>query len=210
MRSELALGFDTSGPHCTAALVWPGGALNLHEEMARGQAERLMPMLAELLGEAGADWPDIGVLAVGCGPGNFTGVRIAVSAARGLALGLDVPAVGVSLFEARAFGLPRPLRVIDETRGGMVQGQDFPAAGPAGAPWLAAAEKVGAFGGNVTGSAAAGGLAPALPLAEAIARIGLSRAHAGGDGRLPRPAPLYLRPADAEPRREPGPLILDV
>jgi len=205
LRSEPALGFDTSGPHCAAALVWRGGVLNRHEAMARGQAERLMPMLEELLAEAGAGWGDIAVLAVGCGPGNFTGLRIAVSAARGLALGLGVPAVGVSLFEARAFGLPRPLRVLEEARGGMVLVQDFTEAGAAGPARIAAPGELAGFAGPSTGPAAPEGLVPALPLAEAIARIGLSRAHLPA----PRPAPLYLRPADAAPRSEPAPLILD-
>lgn len=205
MRSELALGFDTSGAHCAAALVGPGKVLNRHEAMARGQAERLMPMLEELLAEAGAGWHDLAVLAVGCGPGNFTGVRIAVSAARGLALGLGVPAVGVSLLEARAFGLPRPLRVVEATRDSLVHVQEFDEAGAVGSPRLASTADLPVFSGHITGSAAPGAAAPALPLAEAIARIGLARAHRPG----PRPAPLYLRPPDAAPRSEAGPLILD-
>ena len=61
--------------------------------MPRGQAERLMSLLNELLEEASLDWSDIGKIGVCTGPGNFTGIRIAVSAARGLALGLEIPAV---------------------------------------------------------------------------------------------------------------------
>jgi tRNA threonylcarbamoyladenosine biosynthesis protein TsaB len=68
-----------------------------------------MPMLDAVLAEAGKDWRDLTALGVGVGPGNFTGIRLAVAAARGLALGLRIPAVGVSVFEARAHGLPRPL-----------------------------------------------------------------------------------------------------
>ena len=64
--------------------------------MAKGQAERLMPMLEELLAEAGIAWRIFAPLAVGTGPGNFTGVRISVAAARGLALGLGIPAIGVT------------------------------------------------------------------------------------------------------------------
>ena len=59
--------------------------------MARGQAERLVPMLEEMLAEAGLGWRDLDALGVCTGPGNFTGIRISVSAARGLALALDVP-----------------------------------------------------------------------------------------------------------------------
>lgn len=73
-----------------------------HEEMARGQAERLMPMLQAMLAGEGMVWEELDAIAVGTGPGNFTGIRIAVAAARGLALGLGIPAVGVSGFEALA------------------------------------------------------------------------------------------------------------
>jgi len=71
-----------------------------YEEMKKGQAERLFPMLEAVLGEVGAVWEELDAIGVGTGPGNFTGIRIAVSAARGLSLSLDVPAVGVSGFEA--------------------------------------------------------------------------------------------------------------
>jgi tRNA threonylcarbamoyladenosine biosynthesis protein TsaB len=57
-------------------------------------------------------------MAVGTGPGNFTGVRIAVAAARGLALAAGRPAVGVTRLEALAHGLPRPLTVIEDARRG--------------------------------------------------------------------------------------------
>ncbi|WP_444870364.1 tRNA (adenosine(37)-N6)-threonylcarbamoyltransferase complex dimerization subunit type 1 TsaB [Rhodobacter capsulatus] len=112
MRSEpLVLGFDTSAAHCAAALVRGGTVLATRaEDMAKGQAERLMPLLEELLAEAGLGWHDLDALGVGTGPGNFTGVRISVAAARGLALGLGIPAVGVSVFEALAQDAPPPGR----------------------------------------------------------------------------------------------------
>lgn len=74
--------------------------------MDKGQAERLIPLLELVLSEAAMDWSDVAALAVGTGPGNFTGVRIAVAAARGLALGLGVPAIGVTRLEALAHGHP--------------------------------------------------------------------------------------------------------
>ena len=98
----LVLGFDTSGPHCAAALLRGTDVLmNRVEKMGRGQAERLMVLLEEILAEAGVPWTALDALGVGVGPGNFTGIRISVSAARGLALGLGIPAVGVDGFEAR-------------------------------------------------------------------------------------------------------------
>jgi len=62
------------------------------EPMVRGQAERLFPMIEDLLLSAGVTWPEIDTIGVGTGPGNFTGIRISVSAARGLALALGIPA----------------------------------------------------------------------------------------------------------------------
>lgn len=189
--------------------------------MATGQAERLMPLLEDLLAAAGIGWRDLSTLAVGTGPGNFTGVRIAVAAARGLALALGVPAVGVTLFEARAHGLPRPLRVIEDARRGMVYLQDFPATGANSPARLAEAGALPPWSGAVAGSAAQPGaaLSPAMPLAEAIARVAAARIDAaridaartaGGQEGLaqPRPAPFYLRGADAAPPSDPPPVIL--
>jgi tRNA threonylcarbamoyladenosine biosynthesis protein TsaB len=76
--------------------------------MARGQSERLVPMLEDLLAEGGVAWRDLDAIGVGIGPGNFTGIRIAVATARGLALGLRVPAVGVTGFDAPALLPARP------------------------------------------------------------------------------------------------------
>jgi tRNA threonylcarbamoyl adenosine modification protein YeaZ len=124
------LAFDTSAAHCAAALLWDGGLILRDEAMDKGQAERLIPLLEEVLAEAGLGWRDLKAIAVGTGPGNFTGVRIAVAAARGLALGLGIPAVGVTRLEALAFGLPRPVTVIEDARRGEVYVQVFNPDGP--------------------------------------------------------------------------------
>ena len=97
----LIVAFDTSAAHCAAALLSGDRVLAARaEEMGRGQAERLMPLLEEMLADAGAAWRDLARIGVGVGPGNFTGIRISVSAARGLALALGVPAIGVTTFDA--------------------------------------------------------------------------------------------------------------
>ncbi|TAG23810.1 MAG: tRNA (adenosine(37)-N6)-threonylcarbamoyltransferase complex dimerization subunit type 1 TsaB, partial [Rhodobacterales bacterium] len=182
---------------------WDGGLILRHEPMEKGQAERLMPLLEEVLAEAGLHWPALRAIAVGTGPGNFTGVRIAVAAARGLALGLGIPAVGVTRLEALAEGLPRPLTVVEDARRGEVYVQSFTAtsAGPAGLVPQEAAVQTGPVTGSAAGPAA---LLPALPIAEAIARIGAIRALTP----QPRPAPFYLRGADAAPPSDPPPVIL--
>lgn len=196
MPSEpLTLGFDTSAAHCAAALVSGQRVLAFAcEEMARGQAERLMGVLEEVLAEAGTSWQDLSRIGVGVGPGNFTGIRIAVSAARGLALGLGVPAIGVTSFEAislDAQGVP----AVPAPRGqAYLQ--------PVGKDAYLASEDV------VLGLAEVGALATAnaQTIAIQIAKI----ASACTDPRQqPAPKPLYIKPADAAPPREASPQILD-
>jgi len=209
------LGFDTSAAHCAAALLCDGAEVETRiDEMARGQAEHLMPMLEEMLARAGIGWRDLSAIGVGIGPGNFTGVRISVAAARGLALSLRVPAVGVSTLEALALDAPRPVTVVEDARRGEVYWQSFTAKG-AGVPRLDPLESLPALPGHaLIGSLAeaacvqTGGLrvlAPAHPLPRALALIAATRA----DEPQPRPAPLYLRSADAAPPSDPPPVILD-
>ena len=73
--------------------------------MSRGQSERLMPMVREVLSEAGADFPDLDLLAVTTGPGAFTGLRIGLAAARGMALAGDLACFGVTTLYAVAAGV---------------------------------------------------------------------------------------------------------
>lgn len=201
MRPEApVLGFDTSAAHCAAGLFWAAPELkdrNLpsrYEEMQRGQAEALMPMLEELLAEAGLGWRDLGAIGVGTGPGNFTGIRIAVSAARGLALGLGVPAIGVSSFELKAHDQGNgPLLITLPAPRGQAYAQRFEGGVPVAAPVVIATEPPPAPYGPGTGSL--------------IAEIA-ARRLAGATAPVPRPAPLYVRPADAAPMRDAPPLIL--
>ena len=213
----LVLAFDTSAAHCAAALLRGDRIVALkHERMHRGQAERLMPMLEEMLAAKGVGWRDLTRIGVGIGPGNFTGVRISVAAARGLALSLGCPAIGISALEASAFGVARPVLAAMDARRGEVYLQRFDAEG-AGEPVLASPDAlpVWAFGvARIVGDAAprlapllpgAAALAAAAPLAEAIARLASARPQAPPPQR---PAPLYLRPADAAPPRDPAPELL--
>ncbi|MCX7646251.1 MAG: tRNA (adenosine(37)-N6)-threonylcarbamoyltransferase complex dimerization subunit type 1 TsaB [Rhodobacteraceae bacterium] len=211
------LAFDTSAAHCAAALLRGGEILaERAEPMERGQAERLMPMLAGMLAGQGLAWRDLGLIAVGTGPGNFTGVRLAVAAARGLAMSLGVPAVGVTALEAAAYGLPRPVLAALDARRGEVFLQLFDGA-ESPPPALARDDALPSWAfsaGAVAGDAAprlapvlgAVALAQPVPLAVAIGRLA---ALAAGAGAPPgRPAPLYLRAADAAPRREAPPELL--
>ncbi|NJM81342.1 MAG: tRNA (adenosine(37)-N6)-threonylcarbamoyltransferase complex dimerization subunit type 1 TsaB [Tabrizicola sp.] len=192
MRLPL-LAFDTSAAQCAAALLLADRVILREEPMAKGQAERLIPMLEEMLAEAGIGWDELRAIAVGTGPGNFTGVRISVAAARGLALGLGIPAVGVTRLEALAHGLPRPVRIVDDARRGEVYVQHFTAEGAGQATIV-----------PLAGAAADDAPRSAYPIAHAIALIGAARAETP----QPRPAPFYLRGADASPPSDPPPVIL--
>lgn len=200
MPDRAILGFDCSGPWCAACLIRGGAVLaHVHEDMARGQAERLMPLLESLQARAGVAWRDLAAIGVGTGPGNFTGIRIAVAAARGLALSLGIPAIAVGACEAAAFALPRPCRVVLPARGGEVFWQDFTEGSLPPVP---------ALPGQALPRALPPGppvVAPVTPLAEAVARLALLRLPLAP---LPRPAPIYLRPADAAPPADPPPRIL--
>ena len=206
----VVLAFDTSAAHCAAAVVSGSRILAQRvEEMDKGQAERLMPLLAEVLADAQVTYAGLSAIGVGTGPGNFTGVRISVAAARGLALGLGIPAIGVSGFEALAAGLPDDVVVLLDARRGalwvagkgidpqMVELLQIPAQ-MTGRPVAGhRAEEVAAqTGGTVH-------LQP-VPLAVAIARLAAERLGTA----QPRPAPLYLRAADAALPTEPPPVIL--
>jgi len=101
------LAIDSATGACSAAL-WHDGAILARRfaVMDRGQSEILIPMVREVLAEAGADFPSIDVFGVTVGPGAFTGLRIGLAAARGMALASGRPLVGVSTFEAVAHGVP--------------------------------------------------------------------------------------------------------
>ena len=214
----LVLGFDTSAGHCAVALLSGESVVAAeHAEMTKGQAEALMPMIEAVLSKAGIGLNDLSAIGVGIGPGNFTGVRISVSAARGLALALGRPAVGVSVLEALAFGTGGPVLCSVDARRDMLYAQMFNDPLDQGGPVLRDFEDL-ALPGAGAGAAVIGHRAeelaerigatartPEFPLAEAIARIAAERMH---DATLPRPAPLYLRAADAAPARDAGPVLL--
>ena len=112
----LTLAFDTATGVATSALVANGsnGDEVLGERASRAQT--LLEDVDALLRQAGAHPRDIGRLAVGIGPGSFTGLRIGLAAARGLALSLGVQGAGVSTLAALAAGAPGALPVIDAKR----------------------------------------------------------------------------------------------
>ena len=91
------LGLDSTGAYCSVALVDTARVLAYKSEnIGRGHAERLAPMVAEVLAEAGLTSKDIDKIAVCTGPGSFTGLRVALAFAKGFALPRKLPVVGLS------------------------------------------------------------------------------------------------------------------
>jgi len=108
----LTLAFDTATEVATSALVDDGEVLGERASTTR----TLLEEVDALLPQRGAHPRDLDGLAIGIGPGSFTGVRIGLAAARGLALSLDLPAAGVSTLHALAGGAPGAVPVIDARR----------------------------------------------------------------------------------------------
>lgn len=216
------LAIDTALEACSAAVLDTEiGAITAHESlpMARGHAEALIPLIARVIEKAELDFAALDRIAVTTGPGSFTGLRVGISAARGIALAAGKPAVGLSTLAAYAAPLiatddTLPVVVAIDARHDHVYLQVF---GPGGrsivAPRLAPlreALRVAATGApRLIGTAAAmlaaswpaGERAPSLidarraPDIDWVARLGAAAAETGL-----APKPLYLRAPDAHPQ----------
>lgn len=105
------LALETATAACSAALLC-GGALaaRRHVAMMRGHAEALMPMVEDVMAEAGVAYGELDLIATTVGPGTFTGLRVGLAAARGLALAGGLPMIGVTTLEALAHGVDAGLR----------------------------------------------------------------------------------------------------
>ena len=216
------LAIDTALEACSAAVLdTEQAAVTAHESlpMVRGHAEALIPLIARVLEKAGLDFAALARIAVTTGPGSFTGLRVGIAAARGIALASGKPAVGLSTLAAYAAPLiaaddTLPVVSVIDARHDHVYLQVF---GPGGrtivAPRLAPlreALRVAATGApRLIGTAAsilaaawpAGERAPSLvdprraPDIDWVARLGAAAVETGL-----APKPLYLRAPDAQPQ----------
>lgn len=117
------LAIDTATEACSAAL-WNDGTLSAHFEICpREHTQRILPLVQEVLAESGTTLTELDALAFGRGPGSFTGVRIGIGIAQGLALGSELPMIGVSTLATmaqgawRKTGATRVLAAIDARMG---------------------------------------------------------------------------------------------
>lgn len=214
----IILAFDTCLAACSAAVIERsiGGEARVLAHrllpMATGHAEALMPMVADVLADARVAVSDCDAIGVSVGPGTFTGVRVGVAAARGLALASGKPVLtttSLALIAAEAGPGDSLIAVAADARNGQVHFLQFAADGvtASGQPQLLTIAEAGGHIGDtpvrLRGSAAitlAAALDPrrvvdacaAEPDAAAFAHVGLTPADP--------PLPLYLREPDAKPQ----------
>lgn len=197
----LLLSLDTASTTLSLALLEGDNVLaKFDETMIRGQAERLIPEIQNLFQKANREIKDLSAVAVGVGPGSFTGVRVALATARGFALALEVPVYGVSSLEAYAYGAGGDVLVALDTKRG-----DFYVAGfdkdlnEVFAPRIMTMEEIKILNPKLIASDVPDVFETEgfkvrkndFSLSEQVAKIALSR----GENNLPA-EPCYLRDAD--------------
>lgn len=202
---HVLLVIDTVGPWCAAAVKAGDDVYRRSEEMGRGHAERLAPMVQALLLEAGLEPFDLHRIGVNVGPGSFAGARVGVAFARGLALAAGAKAVGVGLLPALARradpeGRRTVFAIHDAKRGEYLWSVFRP--GETEAPvergMLIAAQAAIADTPRllITGSGAQAVGGPAFNAEPPLDALLALTAEAPEDA--PPPAPIYARPPDAK------------
>ena len=214
----ILLAIDTASTLCAACVYDSAAGKELGRtvlDLGKGHAEHLIDVVHDAMAQAGVDFPALERIAVAVGPGSFTGVRVGVSAARGFAMALKIPAVGVTTLEAIAaearevFGARTAMAALDGGRGEIhaaiydETGREI--VGPAAMGLAEAAALARNHAPLLVGSAAA------TVAEEADTGLELGSTGATADIRFyatlgatkqagEKPKPLYLREADAKPQ----------
>ncbi|TPK40033.1 tRNA (adenosine(37)-N6)-threonylcarbamoyltransferase complex dimerization subunit type 1 TsaB [Mesorhizobium sp. B2-5-4] len=180
-------------------------------DLGKGHAEHLMAVIAEALKAGATDYAGLGAIAVSVGPGSFTGLRVGVSTARGLALALKVPAIGVTTLEAlaaeaaTAFPGRAVLAALDagreEIHAALYDEMSVLTYGPAVTTLANAVAMASEHSAVLAGTAATligrtFDIGPRTATADILTYARLAAAKGQGE----RPKPLYLRGADAKPQ----------
>ena len=205
------LALDTCLGACSVAVCADGAALAAASEaMTRGHQERLAPMAAEVMATAGLAFAQLDRVAVTVGPGSFTGLRVGLAFAKGLALALDRPCVGISVLEALGRGRPGFAAACVDAHRGQVYLQVFIDGHAAMAPdvlpvEIAAARLIELYAGGPAALIGSGAslLQAALPqgAAEPDALpdpVAIAALASGARAPFAPPRPLYLRAPDAK------------
>jgi tRNA threonylcarbamoyladenosine biosynthesis protein TsaB len=192
---SVLLAIDTAAPRLALAVLRDGDRVDtLIEDMATGQAERLFSAIDELFARTGIAYADLTRIAVTTGPGSFTGLRIGLSAARGLALALNIPVVGVpSLFALSLNAQCDPVGVLLDARRGEAYVQTF--SGPGIPIREAAILPMDEARASIPGDTAL----ITSPLVDIAA---VARFAATADPTLYPPEAAYIRDADAKPQEK--------
>ncbi len=225
----IVLAVDTCFDACSVA-VFDDGAGKLiarFEPMVTGHAEHLVPMVSQVMEEAGLEFEQLDAVAITNGPGTFTGTRIGVASARSLALALDKPlltASSLAVIAAQAHGEvshndnSADVLIAMDARRGEVYFQSFAGGDPLSAPMVGtpqqaidtwAAATLNPKAALIVAGTAAGTIAAALDEAGRDYELSLARLPNATylaslaptlSSQGPTSAPLYLRPADAKPQ----------
>lgn len=212
----IVLAIDTAGVDCSAALYDSAAGKVLSEvteTIGKGHAERLMAVIDEALAVANLPLKSVERVAVVIGPGSFTGIRVGVAAARGLALALGVESVGVTTLEALAVKFlgehpGHPVVVAMDAKRNEVYTQAFSAAGEAlSQPAALSPEDASELAKSLSAAATGSWIDHSLGKGAAdydgrdrfdIAVVARIAAEKPVDAQ--RPKPLYLRGPDAKPQ----------
>lgn len=210
------IAIETSTEWCSVAMWHDGEIAALEARAGNRHAERVLPMLEQLLGSAGISTARLDAIAFGAGPGSFTGLRVGCGVVQGLAFARDLPVLGVPTLEAMAeeSGAQRVIAALDARMGEVYCAAYERAAGswrevlparcvapgevprPAGADWTGCGNGFAAYR-TALGAALGGAMRHCMPLvrpsATAVARLAAPRLAAGAGLSPALAVPVYVR-----------------